>query len=268
MHVNPKLEEETLKRMYSEEMLSVPEISKRLGCSSYGVLNALRRFKIPLRSRREASKLRHSHTWTADWESLAKEYEAGRTIEEIAEKANCSLATVSAHLRRLGVSVRPRGSDTPIHPLSQRNSKRINIDIEKAAAMNRAGSTLTEIGKALGNIAVQVVSKRFREANVPVIVNRASKDEFKNVQFQRRKVARAINATACVICGETRAVDLCHIFPRHRGGELVPDNTIALCQTHHHCFDRGTLKGAEIKKIKPFLQQAAAKGFTHPHYSG
>lgn len=257
------ISKEELEDLYLNQRKSVIEMSGILGMSIPGIYKAMERYGIPRRDLTAAAHVRRKGTYDINWEPLCEKYEQGLSVEEIALEVGCSISTASQHLKRAGATIRARGTETINRPNFR---GKINIDIDKAAAMNRNGATLTEIGRLLGNIAVQVISKRFKEANVPVITNRASQDEFKNVQFQKREVARAINATACVICGETRAVDLCHILPRHRGGELIPENTIALCQTHHHCFDRGHLKGPEVAKIRHILKKAAEKGFTHPHY--
>lgn len=49
----------------------------------------------------------------------------------------------------------------------------------------------------------------------------------------------------CEVCGEWRAVQLCHIIPRREGGSDHPRNYLKLCAIHHHLFDRHTLHPAE-----------------------
>ena len=53
----------------------------------------------------------------------------------------------------------------------------------------------------------------------------------------------------CVICGENRIVDKCHIIPREHSGSSSMDNLILLCPTHHFLFDHGRLSKDEFMKI-------------------
>jgi AraC-like DNA-binding protein len=257
------ISKEELEDFYLNQRKSVIEMSGILGMSIPGIYKAMERYGIPRRDLAAAAHVRRRGTYDTDWGPLCEKYEQGISLEEIALEVGCSISTASQHLKRAGATIRPRGTETVNRPNFR---GKINIDIDKAVELNRNGSTLSDIGRLLGGIAVQVISKRMKEAGQPVIKNKVSKDEFKSYPTQKRIVARAINATACAICGETRAVDLCHILPRHRGGELIPENTIPLCQTHHHCFDRGTLKGPELSKIRTRLKAAEEDGYKHPHY--
>lgn len=53
----------------------------------------------------------------------------------------------------------------------------------------------------------------------------------------------------CEICGENRAVDLCHILPKYMGGPASNDNLLILCPTHHRLFDRYMLSRSEYAQI-------------------
>ncbi|MDO8488742.1 MAG: HNH endonuclease signature motif containing protein [Candidatus Omnitrophota bacterium] len=64
-------------------------------------------------------------------------------------------------------------------------------------------------------------------------------------------------AKECLICGETRVVDRCHIISRcmdensvFQNKEYRKRNILPLCPTHHKCFDRGKLTQEELGKIK------------------
>ena len=53
----------------------------------------------------------------------------------------------------------------------------------------------------------------------------------------------------CVICGENRIVNSCHIIPREHHGSYSKENFIFLCPTHHHLFDHAHLSEDEFNKI-------------------
>jgi len=263
MNQNKAIQEETLRQLYVHEQLSGAEIARKIRASPAAVYNALIRFGIPLRSHSTASRLRWSTTWGADWKELAHRYNKGANLEDIAKEVGCSLATASEHLSNF-TTIRSRGAESPLHPNPR---GRIDIDVKKSSKMNKAGATLTEIGAELG-VSVQIVSKRLQEAGVQVVVNKASKDEFKNVQSKKREVARAIGATKCTVCGEIRGVQLCHIQSRRKGGPLNPDNAVPLCPNHHDFFDHGRLHASELHKLKSALLTASEKGYVHHIYSG
>lgn len=53
----------------------------------------------------------------------------------------------------------------------------------------------------------------------------------------------------CEICGENRAIDVCHIIPSRLRGTKRLDNVLLLCPTHHRLFDRCMLIEEEWDKI-------------------
>jgi len=53
----------------------------------------------------------------------------------------------------------------------------------------------------------------------------------------------------CQICGESRAVNMCHIIPREEGGADLEENLIPLCPNHHYLFDQARLTKEEFGKI-------------------
>lgn len=53
----------------------------------------------------------------------------------------------------------------------------------------------------------------------------------------------------CVICGEQRVVDSCHIISREDSGSSSEDNMIYLCPNHHFLFDQVRLSKEEFNKI-------------------
>lgn len=54
----------------------------------------------------------------------------------------------------------------------------------------------------------------------------------------------------CQICNESRALDVCHILPARKGGQLVEENVLILCPTHHRLFDHNKLTENEFNFIK------------------
>ena len=53
----------------------------------------------------------------------------------------------------------------------------------------------------------------------------------------------------CLVCGEDRIVDKCHLIPREHSGSSSMDNIILLCPTHHFLFDHSGLSEDEFGKI-------------------
>lgn len=261
MNTNPVLTEENLKKLYLESGLSTTSVARKLGASENGVRKAMIRYGVPLRSRREAalSQSKRAHVRCADWGRLAERYDSGELLFDLAKEVGCSPATASAHLSE-HTTLRKRGS-----AVNGNRRNRLDVDVDEAIRMNREGKTLSHIGELMG-VSVQVLSSRFREAGVSVLRHRYAREKFANLQVHKRKVAQAIDASSCVICSETRGAQLCHIRARRDGGQLTPDNTVALCPNHHWFFDRGTLKDSELSVLKPYLEAAAAKGYQHERY--
>jgi len=261
MNTNPVLTEESLKKLYVESGLSTTRVARRLGASETGVRKAMIRYGIPIRSMSEAalSQSKRAHVRCADWERLAERYAGGETIEEIAEEVGCCWSTASARLSKY-TAIRPRGSE-----VKPNGRGRIDIDVSAAIEANQRGETLTQIGDRMG-VSVQIVSKRLREVGYKPLTHKASREKFANLQVHKRKVAQAIGADECVVCSETRGVQLCHILARRHGGRLTPDNTVALCPNHHWFFDRGKLNEKELCKLRSYLAEAAKKGYRHHKY--
>lgn len=54
---------------------------------------------------------------------------------------------------------------------------------------------------------------------------------------------------SCLICGETRIVDKCHVIPREHKGSNYQDNLFFLCPTHHFLFDHHRLSQEEWARL-------------------
>jgi hypothetical protein len=265
MNKNSNITKEALQQLYVERKLSSVKVAREIGASSAAVHNALRRFGIPARSRTEASKKRWAKTYKVKWKPLVKKYMKGYPLEEIAQEVGCSLGVAAKHLREHGAVIRRPGAKT--NRPNFRNT--IPFDVKRAIKMNKDGATLTEIGQTLSPdrpLSIQVISRRFKSVGYKPLVHKKSTSKFRSYQADKREVAEAIDASRCVICGETRSIQLCHVQARRHGGKLVPENALALCVLHHDCFDKGLLTRSEAKKLKPRLLAAKEKGYTHHTY--
>lgn len=54
----------------------------------------------------------------------------------------------------------------------------------------------------------------------------------------------------CKICQFDRCIEIAHIIPARKGGDLTVENTLALCPNHHHLFDNNKLLFCEAIKLK------------------
>jgi hypothetical protein len=62
---------------------------------------------------------------------------------------------------------------------------------------------------------------------------------------EKRKAIRQKIASECLVCGESRCVEMAHIVPRSVGGAL----TMPLCPTCHNCYDEGILSEDELEAL-------------------
>ena len=264
MNYKKIINEATLRKMYVEDQISAVQIAEKLSVSSAAIYNALVRFNIPRRTLDQASRKRWKHTWETDWSSLAEDYRSGETLEEISIKVGCTISVVANHFRALGITIRPKASETPLHPNSR---NRMEFDEERFKHLNLVeGKTLPEISAVLPeHPSVQVLSMRAKARGWEIKRNYPGKrrSEYPNYQILKRKIAEAIKMKDCIICHEARGLKLCHIQGREFGGPMDPGNFVALCPTHHEAFDWGELLKPELKKIKPCLDAAAKLGFIH-----
>ncbi len=255
------LSQQSLVSLYTNFGLSTVEIAQRLGISSGSVYVALRRLGIQMRSRGEASKIRYKRTHTLPWEKIATEYKTGATIEDLSKKYVVANTTVSHHLRRLGVDIRKKGNRP-----GGSSGAIIKFDVDAAVALNKAGKTLTQIA---GDLGVTYSTLRYRFNSIgykPRDDLRAKSEVAKSYVYEKRKVLEALGTEACMICGETRVIDLCHIASKKEGHALTVENTLVLCPLHHRLFDHGKLTEVEFEKIQTKLLAAARRGLTHSHY--
>jgi hypothetical protein len=135
------------------------------------------------------------------------------------------------------------------------HGRRINIPIDEALALSAAGTTYEELAQKYG-VSYGVIVKRMKEAGHKAPWRRTADPRFKNVQSQKRSVLRQLGITACEICGETRAIDFCHIKPAASGGPISAQNCLVLCPNHHRLYDSDSLITQELAKIQPKIDLA------------
>lgn len=73
------------------------------------------------------------------------------------------------------------------------------------------------------------------------------------LSFGRRPVPAVLvlfKGSICVICGESRNVEIGHLLPACDGGLASPDNLVPLCPSHHVFFDRGLLTQSESENLE------------------
>lgn len=78
----------------------------------------------------------------------------------------------------------------------------------------------------------------------------------KGAPYAHRRIIQEMGVLECMVCGETRGFDFCHIVPRAKQGPTVKENGLVLCPSHHHFFDNDLLTDEEAKKIDKRVQTA------------
>ncbi|KPL19058.1 MAG: hypothetical protein AMJ92_05020 [candidate division Zixibacteria bacterium SM23_81] len=117
---------------------------------------------------------------------------------------------------------------------------------EKKAIEHRGGSSLLLI-----HLLEEEVFRIFRETFLKPSENRPfQKGTYVRATFHKLTNEAVLKQNIpCEICGENRAIDVCHIIPsRLRGGKGM-GNVLLLCPTHHRLFDRCMLSEEEWNKI-------------------
>lgn len=122
---------------------------------------------------------------------------------------------------------------------------------------------LDELNKQLNNFSDQIRKKNDTSIHIESLrldLINLIKETFilpnKNIPFKQGLYDRNPNKTynfnqntPCQICGENRAIDICHIIPAEMGGSKFSYNTIYLCPTHHRLYDRHMLTKEEWEKL-------------------
>jgi len=62
-------------------------------------------------------------------------------------------------------------------------------------------------------------------------------------------------APCCILCGDTRWLELAHVIPRSQSGKGIPENLVVLCKSCHYNFDTGNSSWILEKRIEAYLKQ-------------
>jgi len=102
-------------------------------------------------------------------------------------------------------------------------------------------------------------TKKTREDRIIELVRLGAMKKVKGLKhYYRRKAKENVNDFSdCVVCGESRCVDNCHIIPVSicmlisgmSDMSFSNRNNIRLCKNHHWMFDNQKLSDDELKKI-------------------
>tara|TARA_R110002072_G_scaffold297547_1_gene470512 strand:- start:897 stop:1592 length:696 start_codon:yes stop_codon:yes gene_type:complete len=112
--------------------------------------------------------------------------------------------------------------------------------------MTKANRQVNEIAAEVRIIFVELLERCVDSKNhIPRPTIEWSRDDYGNL----RRDHNIKPNPPCEICGEIRAIEICHIIPSHLGGSKGETNTLHLCAKHHICFDHGILSQEEWDTI-------------------
>lgn len=100
---------EEMKRLYLEEGAGSTSIAKKFSLHVTTVLYWLKKAGVEIREPRKREELKRK----VDPEVIKEMYESGETVANIARNLSVSSSTISYHLKRMNVKIRPRGSSPP-----------------------------------------------------------------------------------------------------------------------------------------------------------
>lgn len=88
-----------------------------------------------------------------------------------------------------------------------------------------------------------------RRRNVTIQKKRLGK--YRHSLLEARNLKRMYgDLLHCSICGEDRAIELCHIVPVRMNGDGSVFNLLVLCPTHHKVYDDSLLSDMEVALIR------------------
>lgn len=261
---NRTLNYEQIVSLYSSG-LSIEEVAKRVEASTFGVSNALQTSGVRIRSRVEAAERRAvtalGHAPTKEWlEGLLSDFDGNASAA--AAHHNLNYTTLLGHLKRHGIKRLPPDSRKGLPSLRKKT-----FDVNMAIQMSQSGLSYCEIGLKLG-VQVGALIREFKEVGYAAPRGRKLKNAaFRTVANPKRSILNEMGISACEICGETRALDFCHIKAAKNGGPINRNNCLVLCALHHRCFDNGTLTQQEFLLVKTKVRQAEfSLSFSYPYY--
>ena len=121
----------------------------------------------------------------------------------------------------------------------------------KALELYKSGKTIKQISeiieKPTGTIGSWLNKQKFRKYT----------GNGKSYASVKNKLIKRHDYKCCVICGFDRIIEIAHIIPASKGGDLTYQNTLPLCPNHHHLFDNNKLIDIEID----FINKEKAKRY-------
>jgi len=98
----------TLNRMYWDEMMTMKEMAKSIGCSEASVYMAMRVLDVPSRPRgaKRGDRIKYPLLWDPEW-LYARYWEDGMYQREIAALLNCPVSAVIRAMRIQHTTTRP-----------------------------------------------------------------------------------------------------------------------------------------------------------------
>lgn len=101
-----------------------------------------------------------------------------------------------------------------------------------------------EVSQEVSKLFVETLEKCSQQSPIKPSITWVQ-DEYGNLRLDGNRKLGA----PCLICGEKRVSEYCHIIPKQIGGSNRSTNIIYLCPTHHSCFDKGVLTKAEFDAL-------------------
>lgn len=259
-----KVDREKVRKLYVEDGLSTIEIGKLLGCSPFSIKSNLHAAGVKMRGcggRRTEKTL--GFVPTKDFMVAAMKH-FNNVASDAAKHYGINYSSWIDWLERFEI---PRASPGTV--LRGRPShKRHEIDVQDAVAMSDSGATYQEIADKY-KVSYGVVVRRMREIGHSAPWRRTKDDRFRTHSWHKRQVLKQLGITSCEICGETRALDFCHIKPDAEDGAVAKENALVLCKTHHDCYDKGLLTREEFIRVRDKIRSAEALYlWANPFYGG
>lgn len=225
--------------------LSLEIVAEKAGCSKAGVYNVLTQHKVKLRvgAKRGDVARKLGFKPTKKWlRGLMKEHP---TAADAARSVGLNYQTFVTLLHKHGVPRQTwRGGPGPAG-----NPRRQEIPIKEAIKLSNEGIPYRVLAEKY-SVSPGVVMRRMKEVGHVAPKNKQKRyAEFQSVSLSKKRVLNNLGITVCQVCGESRALDYCHIVPASEGGPVAEDNCLVLCPTHHRLFDNDSLAPDERRMI-------------------
>ena len=245
----------SIEQMYVDRGMSTVAIAAEVGASDPATIRmGLLKRKVPMRNAKEGARQRTIQQVgfepTKEWleEALAA---FGGNVPRTAAYYKVPYPTFYCWLKRFSI---PRVA-AGVQRTGKRSGRKQDIPVEEAVSLSSQGHTYQQIAERY-DVSYGVVVRRMKEAGHTAPWRRVKDLRFSTTSFQKRKILQDLGIEACEICGESRALDFCHIKPSHADGPTDKLNVLILCSTHHRCFDKGLLTQPEFEKVKNKVRAA------------